>query len=717
MRSPTGLTLGQRLIALIVAVTALLVVGLAAFFTSRQLAELRRDLEAKADVYGKVVGKQLVSAVAFSDRETAREVLSSIVADHDVVAVQLRGDDQTVLFEAGQVASALPARLEAQTVLTRPGRIVALVPVVSLEGPRGTLVLELSTAGIATSRRRLVVTACAVGLVGLVLASFFAWLIVRRVAGRLGRIAGVATAVAGGDLEQPLVEDRGRDEIGALASAFNAMLTQIRTLIEREHEAARQEQARLEHLVSQRTAALDARTAEMRQVFEQVEQGLLVVDVHGAMSRERSAMVERWLGPAPASAGLADYVARFAPERAAWFTMAWSELAADVLPLELAIDQLPSSFDVDGRTLRWSYKTFTVDGQPRVLVVVTDITDELARERAERDERERMAVVGRLLRDPAGTVAAYRELAELVAAVRAWSDDEVAAWRVVHTLKGAAAMLDLCSIARACHQLERLRAEPDAGALVREREAIAARWAWFDGQCGAYVDDRDGRLDVSQADLGALEHELVRRAPHAELVRQVRALRRERARVPLARLAEQGRALAARLGKPGVVVAVDCDERLRLPDGLAGVWPALGHAVRNALDHGLERADERASAGKPGSGTLRLAAAVEGDALVVTVADDGRGIDWARVAAAARSRGLPSETLADLEAALFADGLSTAATVTDVSGRGVGMSALRDVCAAAGGQLAIESRPGVGTTLRMSWPRGGGSRPLAVIAS
>jgi two-component system chemotaxis sensor kinase CheA len=178
-------------------------------------------------------------------------------------------------------------------------------------------------------------------------------------------------------------------------------------------------------------------------------------------------------------------------------------------------------------------------------------------------------------------------------------------------------------------------------------------------------------------------------------------------REPLARrferLSRQIRTLSRRLGRPEPIVVMT-GETLRLDtEGWQSFWSAMVHAVRNAVDHGIESADERRRAGKPEAGTIELAAVRSGDTVSFTVHDDGRGIDWERVAAKAADRGLPCATRAELVEALFADGLTTRDAVTELSGRGVGLSALRQTVEALAGSITVESTPGEGTTFRFSF--------------
>ncbi len=136
----------------------------------------------------------------------------------------------------------------------------------------------------------------------------------------------------------------------------------------------------------------------------------------------------------------------------------------------------------------------------------------------------------------------------------------------------------------------------------------------------------------------------------------------------------------------------------------------LVHLVRNALDHALETPQERAAAGKPETGTIEIGARHAGGNVVITVSDDGRGVDAARVARKAVERGLLAADAADtVDTAraielLFAPGFSTAEQTSDISGRGVGMDAVRAAIRALGGAVNMQSEPGAGTTVQIRLP-------------
>ena len=136
----------------------------------------------------------------------------------------------------------------------------------------------------------------------------------------------------------------------------------------------------------------------------------------------------------------------------------------------------------------------------------------------------------------------------------------------------------------------------------------------------------------------------------------------------------------------------------------------LAHLIRNAADHGIETASERAAAGKPGGGAVRLDAYHEGDQVVIEVSDDGRGIDRDKIIRRAIERGLMSATEtsrmneAEINHLIFTPGFSTAENVTEISGRGVGLDVVKSALDNLKGSIEIETETGKGTTFRLIVP-------------
>jgi two-component system chemotaxis sensor kinase CheA len=133
----------------------------------------------------------------------------------------------------------------------------------------------------------------------------------------------------------------------------------------------------------------------------------------------------------------------------------------------------------------------------------------------------------------------------------------------------------------------------------------------------------------------------------------------------------------------------------------------LTHLVRNSLDHGIESPDERVAKGKDPQGTITLRAAHQGGNIVIEVEDDGAGLNREKILAKAREKGMhASDAMSDADVwqLIFAPGFSTAAVVTDVSGRGVGMDVVKKNIDAIGGRVEILSRPDQGCTITIRLP-------------
>jgi two-component system chemotaxis sensor kinase CheA len=173
-----------------------------------------------------------------------------------------------------------------------------------------------------------------------------------------------------------------------------------------------------------------------------------------------------------------------------------------------------------------------------------------------------------------------------------------------------------------------------------------------------------------------------------------------------ARLPRLVRDLSHQLGKEVQLEVEGRDTELDRTAVDALVEPLM-HLVRNAIDHGIELPAERKKAKKPPAGNLLIAARHEGGEVVIAITDDGAGINTDAVIAQAKDRGIVGSESLDEEQAielLFTPGFSTRAEVTDVSGRGVGMDAVRSAVRGFGGDVSVRSQFGKGTTTELRMP-------------
>ena len=527
------------------------------------------------------------------------------------------------------------------------------------------------------------------------LSSLLAFLLASNVVRRLRRISAATDAFAKGEMGAR-AGAAGSDEIGDLAHSFDAMTDRIGTLT-----------TNLEKIVDERTAQLGRRNAEFRLILDNVHDGMLTVDLGGNMSNERSAMVSRWFGTSEAGATLPEYLGRDNQALAAELQLGLDELISDFMPMAVILDQLPQRMDSGGRHFRLAYQPILEqDSVKRLLVVISDVTSELEAQRVAAEQQETLRIFQACQRDRAGFLdffAEARELVEQISGLAGRPSGELR--RAVHTLKGNSALFGVLSLSALCHEVETNMAEAGGVLVAADLQRLEQAWQHLAKTALEILGEQaEHKLEVADDEYASIVDAIARGAPRAEILTAIARWKLEPVSQPLSRAAEQARMIARRLGKD-ITVELEPSPDVRLcPNSWTPFWSALGHVIRNAVDHGIEPSDERVRKGKLARGCLKLRTQLAGGYLLIEASDDGRGVNWGAVAEKARELHLPVATRTDLIEALFADGLSTKAQVTDTSGRGVGMSAVREACRVLGGDVDVESELDLGTTIRCRFP-------------
>jgi two-component system chemotaxis sensor kinase CheA len=455
----------------------------------------------------------------------------------------------------------------------------------------------------------------------------------------------------------------------------------------------------LEGIVAERTAEMMQRERALQLVLDSMSDGMISAGLDGGLRQERSKAVVEWFGEPSPYAKVWDYLYPTDERAATAFRVSFDQLVAGDLPFELCADQMPREFQRDQRNFALGYQPM-LEGEQVVSVVIAirDVTLQLEAERAERLAREHQKTIAFLLRDKRGFARMARECEGLVTQVLG-SDDVVLRRRALHTLKGNSAIFGLIGVSECAHALE---TKLDEQGELSENDGEQLRACWHESmvRIEEFVAHAQDTYEIAETDLETVLTALRHRADYQDILRMVEAFRLEPAGAALRRLGAQARRLAQEHGKRLQVQVVDNGVRLA-PESFQALFSAFVHAIRNAIDHGIEPPEERVAADKAEHATLGLRVGhMQDHQLVFEIADDGRGIDWERVRAKALARGLPAESQEQLEELIWSDGFSTRDEVSALSGRGVGMSALRAVCEEMGGSVQLHSTPGQGTTLR-----------------
>lgn len=487
--------------------------------------------------------------------------------------------------------------------------------------------------------------------------------------------------------------------------------------------------ARFNLAIERARGATQAALDQVATLLDNSGQGFLACGADLAVAPGCSRECERIFGRSPVAAALPDLLAGGQPERRA--------LLAKTLPLALdrrldplrraaLLDLLPAEFELGEHSYQAQYRPLQ-DG--RMMLVLTDIS-------AERRLRERLAQERLRLEFIVHALENRDDLLELLHDFDRFRRQQLPAWlsfeadparllielaRALHTFKGRFAQANLPTLPRHLHRLEDGLAAlqrgrvPDLAAIKQVLggddlgAALDADLALLREKLGAAYFNSERAIRVAESTLDALEREARelygRQSRMLALVHQLRYVELHDLLAPACRAAEQ---LAARQGKPLAPVHCSGPSPRVDPDRYGGFCKALVHVFRNAVDHGIEDSDERWLADKPERASIRCQIELQADRLQLTVEDDGRGIDLERLREQARRRGalLPEAELepATLTALLLADGFSTREQVDEVSGRGIGLAAVRVELERLGGELVVSSWRGRGCRFCFSLP-------------
>lgn len=702
-RRPNGrhfVSVGTKLTGGILVVLAIVTAFAYLRVNRNEREQMLRAKERAASMVTELFAAGVTAPLSFNDDAGIREHIALLMASTNVVYAGLwRADGERRGEKIGERARGVAAPqpspvIPRRMVVERTADLVIVQkPVISESGELlGAALIELSlaeeNATIAAEQRSTLVTfsATALGLAAVVV-------VLSRllVVSRLAQLAKAAKRLEEGEVVDIRLDTN--DEVGALSRAFASM----------------------SRVIASREAQISQRNVDLRRVLDNVAEGLMTVRKDGSISEERSHAVDEWFGRPAIGVDVFDYFESVDQATGDVLRLGWTALNDDFMPVEVVLDQMRVRFE------RWE-RSFELDFSPiwlgpeddqvldQVLLVVRDVTAAVEHERSERAQREALRVFRSVLVDPAGFRNFLSNGARLVEAIEQDPGTAETSSRLkhdLHTLKGDTGLFGLESIADVCHRIESrmqdLQRPPNADELA------PLRAAWTDLTTLAAELETGSPNDRIEIYMREYEEHLAQlkalRASDA-LITNVRTWGNEPAERTLQRFVEQGRSLARQLGKVDTAIEMHVTPAgLRLaPARWAPVWSVFSHVLRNTFDHGVETKARRQATNKPARASVEISLTASNEGVELRVADDGRGIDWRAVGERASKLGLPHSTPAELEEALFGDGLTTREQATETSGRGLGMGAFREVVRSCGGTITIESRLGFGTTLICRFP-------------
>ena len=482
----------------------------------------------------------------------------------------------------------------------------------------------------------------------------------------------------------------------------------------------------LEKIVEVRTATIREHQRDMHLILDNLHEGLITVDLDGRMTGETSRAIKEWFGTPATGELLPAWIGQKDASFGEWLELGFESVKEGILPTDVALFQLPKRLKNGDKTYTVQYQMMSNMGygpeqnflEPganskkgedlpeKILVIISDITERLGREAVERQQGDLLEVFQHMMRDKSGLLEFLAEADDLMRFLTGGHHEDLDHFkRTLHTLKGNAAIFGMRNVSEICHAIESEVAEQ--GEIPARTDIAKLNNAWL--KIRSDVEKLLGESRNRSIELNAAEYNTILNAIRASvdvqtLARMIESLQLEPTGRRLERIEQQIRGIAERMGKSRVAVLIEPNDLRFNSERFAPFWSAFIHVLRNAVDHGVEAPEERQKNGKPEQSLIRVSTAIKGNNFVVTVEDDGPGVDWERLRTRAGGTG---EAASALEL-ICLPGLSSRESLTEISGLGIGMSAVADACKALGGTLDVISRQGIGTRIEFAFPKNEG---------
>jgi two-component system, chemotaxis family, sensor kinase CheA len=659
--------------------------------------------EAQADLKAKQTSLQQALALQAKNAHSHAQV-GLVEQARDSLANYFSAIDDTAKMKAAGKNELAQAYLFANVAQYRD----------ELEGIVETLRVEKNREkdeAITALNSTLATTTTAIAIVtgiAIVLLTLVGFMLYRQITRPLSRMQAMMSEIASSQDFTRRVPVGRMDEIGRSIVAFNGMIERIQ----------------------ENSALLKQKTADIHAMLQNMQQGILTVVDGAVVHAEYSAYLEAIFETTDiAGRSLMDLVFSDtdlgADVRSQVEAASHACLGEDSINFEfnqhLLVGEI-SKHMPDGRVkildLSWSAITDESDTIVRLMLCVRDVTElrQLATEASE--QKRRLEMIGEILAVSQEKFHAFIEssadfISENERIIRQHSESDSAAiaelFRNMHTIKGNARTYNLQYLTDVVHETEQsyhaLR-QPDAQQtwnqeslvleLGRVKDAVETYATINEVSLGRKGPGRHGNsveqyltIDIQHIEASLRQLEAANPGNLAELVsmrdavrQTLRLLGTESIGEALAGVLESLPSLAKELGKEAPVVRIrDHGYRLRSQAG-STMRNVFMHLLRNSMDHGIETAEVRSAHGKALTGTIEIEAGIREGTVQITLSDDGRGLALGRIRSIAVEKGLinhddrpADEAIADL---IFHPGFSTADTVTEVSGRGVGMDAVRE---------------------------------------
>ncbi len=514
------------------------------------------------------------------------------------------------------------------------------------------------------------------------------------------------------------------DEVGLIANVFNDMAQKTSNLI----DEVKSYTIQLEGIVKKRTASLSKATRLQKAMMNAVDQGFFMVNKNLKLMDVYSKAATEHFQDNLKGKDIID-VLGFKGKEANTVIQVYNNLFKELMPFKDLVPLAPKMIkNKDGRDLALSYEPIRAKNESVLgfVVVSTDKTDELRLERQAEIEKKKGKMILKIVNGKLQFIKLLQSAGEFIdafpAKIAELEGDALynECFRVIHTLKGGFSTFFMHDVTELLHEYESRIKDMEPGddvvdvvkevfskledlldEFMIEYSSLVGEESWRNVSVKVAYDVRDIQDFVSNAnnldnviDIKKLIDQRISRVP---------------AKTFLNTLKDEAIDHCRRQGKRINGLEVIGEDVKVYPDFFGTFVSMSIHLLRNSIDHGLEMPHQRKEAGKHEVGKIEMIIREDSENLYVFFKDDGKGINTDVIKTKAIEKGMIVEGMSEkeIQMLIFDAGFSTASQVTDTSGRGVGMDAVKDFVESHGGTIDLNSTLGQGTEFIMKFPLSG----------
>ncbi|OHD22212.1 MAG: hypothetical protein A2Y38_18255 [Spirochaetes bacterium GWB1_59_5] len=380
---------------------------------------------------------------------------------------------------------------------------------------------------------------------------------------------------------------------------------------------------------------------------------------------------------------------------------------------EVVFDLLDQRFAIGRKTVKAEYMAIHAD---RVMIVLTDVTEELRLQEEFRTENDRKARLLKVIANRQAFSSLNKEAKALFYGLEHRSVDTIELVRNLHTFKANAGFMGFRNTSAAAHELEELWTNNAALGLeiVREGSFSDVERSYF-MEYGEIIDvlglawDTGAEsIEISRATFVVIEEYIKANCPDSQILGAMEGYRMKPLSELFKRFPHMVAELSARTGKKTLPVSITGGSTAVFPEEFENLVESFTHLVRNMVDHGIEMPGKRVSKGKSPEGKITIDIEELPGEVIFNYADDGQGINFGAIASKAKEQGLLGEsgtaTNAELLQFIFRDSFSTISETSELSGRGVGLASVKQAVKRMFGHIKVKTEQDRGTIFTISIP-------------